>query len=255
MDISKKGLKGDEVRDLQRLLNQKGFNLDVDGIFGYQTYNAVKAFQSANLDKHGRPLVVDGNVGLLTWWSLTNPRTAEAPQVIDYSLMPNVSFKGSDIGRKALQEAIKEMNDGAGEIGGNNLGEYVAKYLEPAGFQPPRFWCAPFVSWCFLQASGGNKALMPFNYSIVARDIFNQFKQKGWVFQLNDGSGKIPEPGDIVCWWRINPKRWEGHIGFVHHSTNDGFLYTIEGNKSAKVQGFDYVTSRMDKLLGFGRAV
>ncbi|HLN18705.1 MAG TPA: peptidoglycan-binding domain-containing protein, partial [Patescibacteria group bacterium] len=110
MDISKKGLKGDEVRDLQRLLNQKGFNLDVDGIFGYQTYNAVKAFQSANLDKHGRPLVVDGNVGLLTWWSLTNPRTAEAPQVIDYSLMPNVSFKGSDIGRKALQEAIKEMN-------------------------------------------------------------------------------------------------------------------------------------------------
>ena len=33
----------------------------------------------------------------------------------------------------------------------------------------------------------------------------------------------------------------------------DGFLYTIEGNKSPKVQGFSYVFSRMDKLLGFGQ--
>jgi hypothetical protein len=29
-------------------------------------------------------------------------------------------------------------------------------------------------------------------------------------------------------------------------------LYTIEGNKSPRVQGFSYVSSRMDKLLGFG---
>ena len=32
----------------------------------------------------------------------------------------------------------------------------------------------------------------------------------------------------------------------------DGMLYTIEGNKSSKVQGFSYVLSRMEQLLGYG---
>jgi hypothetical protein len=29
-------------------------------------------------------------------------------------------------------------------------------------------------------------------------------------------------------------------------------VYTIEGNKSPRVQGFSYVLSRIEKLLGFG---
>ena len=44
----------------------------------------------------------------------------------------------------------------------------------------------------------------------------------------------------------------KGHIGLVHQAL-DGFLYTIEGNRSPMVQGFTYVLGRMDKLLGFGR--
>ena len=44
----------------------------------------------------------------------------------------------------------------------------------------------------------------------------------------------------------------KGHVGLVHQ-LRDGFLYTIEGNKSPKVHGFSYVFSRMDKLLGFGQ--
>jgi hypothetical protein len=31
-------------------------------------------------------------------------------------------------------------------------------------------------------------------------------------------------------------------------------LYTIEGNRSPRVQGFSYVFSRMEKLLGYGHA-
>lgn len=37
-------------------------------------------------------------------------------------------------------------------------------------------------------------------------------------------------------------------ISIVHH-LNDGFLSTIEGNKAAKVGGFSYVKTRMDKLF------
>jgi hypothetical protein len=44
---------------------------------------------------------------------------------------------------------------------------------------------------------------------------------------------------------------WQGHVGLVHQ-VKDGMLYTIEGNRSPRVQGFSYVLSRMDKLLGFG---
>jgi len=252
MDVLKKGSTGEKVEELQKLLNEKGFQLLVDGIFGNDTYKAIKAFQSQNLDRHGRPLTVDGKVGPLTWWSLNNPKPIVTHPAIDYSNMPDVSLGGSDIGRNALREAINEMKSGAREIGGNNSGEFVAKYLEPAGLVPPQNWCASFVSWCFLQAVGGNKGDMPFKYSPGARNILSQFKRKGWAYNLNDDSEKIPEPGDIIAWWRGTVTGWMGHIGLVHHFAG-GFVYTIEGNRSSKVEGFDYVATRIDRLLGFGR--
>ena len=69
----KKGAKGPEVMELQRLLLQRGYSVDVDGDFGPKTFAAVKAFQSQNLDQHGQPLKIDGDVGPLTWWSLATP--------------------------------------------------------------------------------------------------------------------------------------------------------------------------------------
>lgn len=41
----KKGLKGDDVRELQILLNGAGDNIEIDGSFGSKTLAAVKAFQ------------------------------------------------------------------------------------------------------------------------------------------------------------------------------------------------------------------
>ncbi len=61
----RKGARGDNVEELQALLNAKyGFSLDVDGVFGDKTVQAVKAFQSA----HG--LKADGIVGPKTWKAL-----------------------------------------------------------------------------------------------------------------------------------------------------------------------------------------
>src|SRR3989344_3951685 len=55
-------VQGNEVMELQKLLNSLGFGpLAVDGKFGPQTEAAVKAFQTAH-----PPLVVDGIVGPLT---------------------------------------------------------------------------------------------------------------------------------------------------------------------------------------------
>ncbi len=58
------GSSGDEVKKLQKSLNQKGYSLDVDGNFGSKTQAAVKDYQKKN------GLSVDGIVGNLTWGSL-----------------------------------------------------------------------------------------------------------------------------------------------------------------------------------------
>lgn len=251
MGLLTKGARGPEVSELQEVLRELDFNIQVTGIYDTPTFNAVKNFQSSHLDKHGLPLEVDGSVGDLTLWALRNPRAIVSNGVIDYSKMPDTVLGGSSIGRTALQFAIDELKARAGEQGGNNLGVFVKKYLQPAGLGEGNPWCAAFLSWCFLRASGGDKRAMPFKYSAGARNIYNQFKQKGWVFDGVDSARKI-EPGDIVAWWRTSLASGNGHIGIVHHF-QDGFIYTIEGNKAANVAGFSYVKTRMDKLLGYGR--
>jgi hypothetical protein len=247
MDVLKKGDQGKAVRDLQSELTQRGYPCDATGEFDALTVRAVKAFQSQNLDQHGQPLVVDGSVGPLTQWSLDHPKPfIETPSAVDYTVMPS---GGGKTGRAALAAAIGEIKQGAREIGGNNSGPFVRKYFKPVDMGTGDSWCAAFVSWCFYEASGEDVEKMPFPYTVGARAVLAQFKQRGWTH--DPGSGYVPVPGDIVVWWRVSLTGWQGHIGLVH-SVKDGMLYTIEGNRSPRVQGFSYVLSRVDQLLGFG---
>jgi hypothetical protein len=238
--------KGKAVEELTKALKQRGYLDKISTVFDRTVRAAVIEFQSRHLDERGRPLKVDGIVGPLTWWALENkPSDVIVPTPL--TKMPRSG--GSPRGRKALEAALSEMNKGAKEIGGNNKGPWVKKYLNnlaPEGSS----WCAGFVSWCFFQHSDG----IPFRYSVGARDIRNQFKNKGWLYDVTPGNQ--PQPGDIVVWWRGQKESWKGHIGLVHHATDGGILYTIEGNKGnfpAPVSPFDYVLGRMDRLLGFGR--
>ncbi|NEP91102.1 MAG: peptidoglycan-binding protein [Okeania sp. SIO2C2] len=60
----RQGSSGDDVKRLQMILNEMGYSLVVDSIFGSNTEAAVKGFQ-----KNSR-LEVDGIVGPLTWYAL-----------------------------------------------------------------------------------------------------------------------------------------------------------------------------------------
>ena len=245
-----KGAKGPDVRALQKLLTKRGYPCAECGIFETETYNAVRAFQSQNLDPRGQPLKIDGKVGPLTWWSLNHPKPLiETPAAIDYGKLPPKSAGGSSLGRRALEAAISELLKGAGEVGGNNCGPSVRKYLKPAGLPEGNSWCAAFVSWCYLQAAESDAGSMPFAYGASARGLLREFKDNGWTYA--PGSGYEPLPGDLVVWWRVRADGWQGHVGLVHQC-KDGILYTVEGNRGPKVQGFSYVYSRMDKLLGYG---
>ena len=58
------GSQGNDVKELQKILNQSGYKLTEDGIFGANTQKAVKDYQTKN------GLTVDGIVGTNTWGSL-----------------------------------------------------------------------------------------------------------------------------------------------------------------------------------------
>jgi hypothetical protein len=62
--LVRQGSRGSDVAELQRRLNDQGFELTADGIFGRRTDAAVRAFQQQNA------LDVDGIVGPLTWSAL-----------------------------------------------------------------------------------------------------------------------------------------------------------------------------------------
>lgn len=208
---------------------------------------AVMDFQARHLDPRGLPLVVDGIVGPLTWWALEQFEDYTEPPELPHLDIPDTG--GSTIGRDALAVALAEALDGAREVGANNFGPFVEKYLMRI-IPAPANWCAAGFSWCFHEACGD--AAMPFNYSLGARDIRNQFKRKGWTYEHGE---KDPEPGDAVFWWRGRPEGWMGHIGLVRKLDN-GILYTVEFNKGAfpaPVRGFEYVFSRMERVLGFGQ--
>lgn len=64
------GSQGSDVTELQKLLNQNGYGLNEDGIFGDKTQAAVKDYQQKN------NLNVDGIVGTNTWGSLNGTYTA-----------------------------------------------------------------------------------------------------------------------------------------------------------------------------------
>jgi hypothetical protein len=240
----REGSRGPAVEKLTRLLKKRGHFETIQQGFTREVRRAVEEFQARHVDELGRPLVSDGVVGPLTWWALeTNTEVLTSPDGIRFDIMP---FQGgSRRGRAALRAAIAELTAGAKEIGANDSGHFVKKYLNGI-LEPPANWCAGFVSWCYAQHPGG----IPFRYSLGARDIRTQFRDRRWLID-----GEIPEPGDIIVWWRGQPDGWKGHIGLVHHQSN-GIVYTIEGNKGAfpaRVRGFDYVLGRIEQFLGFGR--
>ena len=70
------GSQGSDVTELQKLLNQNGYTLDVDGIFGDKTQAAVKDYQKKN------NLAVDGIVGTNTWGALTAAQTGQTATTV-----------------------------------------------------------------------------------------------------------------------------------------------------------------------------
>jgi peptidoglycan hydrolase-like protein with peptidoglycan-binding domain len=197
--LIKLGSSGSTVRDLTTRLHALNLLDKVSSSFDPSVKTAVMVFQQNQVDELGVPLKVDGVVGPLTWWRLTHlsaPPQRSNALLTGHETLPS---GGGVKGREALRAALAEIKAGAGEIGGDNRGAFVRKYLNglaPEGKAGP--WCAGFVSWCCTQNVGGN----PLIYSVAARDLLRQAKDLGLAYIYGD---KDPEPGDLIIWKRFVP--------------------------------------------------
>ena len=104
------GSQGSDVTELQRLLNNNGYNLDVDGIFGDQTLSAVQKYQKAN------GLDVDGIVGNNTWSALTGGTAASTakPTAKDTGFQ-YADYQESDTVRQAQAMLQQQMDNKPGQ--------------------------------------------------------------------------------------------------------------------------------------------
>lgn len=100
----KNGDKGAAVSELQRLLNQYGYGLTVDGKFGPKTENAVRMFQASN----GLP--ADGICGADTWAALDSENKPSDSVSNEPENVPDGITNALAEARKRLYEAIAIIN-------------------------------------------------------------------------------------------------------------------------------------------------
>lgn len=96
------------VRQLQTLLNARGFELPADGMFGPVTEDAVRRFQ-----RH-EGLVEDGIVGALTWAALANETPLIIPTFETVYALDNPSLGRQEREATKYKEAIRQAAEAAG---------------------------------------------------------------------------------------------------------------------------------------------
>lgn len=160
----------------------------------------LETIQRLGVDAQGRILVVDGVLGPKTKGaSYLEPESVEHPLV---------------------SCALGELVLGAEEEGGNNLGQWVRKYMGKDWVGGP--WCAGFVSWCLDQTYDDPP------YIRGARRLANEVAEEGEQVGV-----RFIQPGDIISWKRSSGGSYAGHIGIVCAVTCD-HVYSIEGNAGPK---------------------
>jgi hypothetical protein len=201
------------VKEIQILLNKYGSGpIVVDGIFGKETFHAVKKYQSNHCDGQGHPLVIDGKIGLQTWSSLFEEEFIQA-----------------ETSNELYGEVIRIAT---GEIGvredpiGSNEGERIDEYLRSVDMAPGYPWCAAFVYWCFMTASMNLYIRNPLPRTAGCMQLWKKSVDVRITLKEALQNPSLIVPGLIFIISRGDGK---GHTGIITGVQN-GFIQTIEGN-------------------------
>ena len=212
------------VTALQQQLTARGFSpLDALGVFGPQTEAAVKLFQTRNVDREGRPLKQDGEIGPLTWAALFGDDT------VPDRLTPSSPLLKAVLGQAASQVGVLEKPKNS------NSGPEVNEYLKRAGVSidlpaEKKPWCCAFVYWCFDQAARDEHRANPMVRTAGCLDHWVRADRARRIDAARavDDPGLI-EPGMIFV---MDFGSGHGHTGLVEEVAG-GLLHTIEGNTDA----------------------
>ena len=135
----REGSRGEDVKRLQTLLNNEGYSLDVDGIFGEKTQSAVRQYQ------RNQGLGVDGIVGTNTWGALTgggSGGSGTTSGVVDVTQPPTTSTTpggNAVIGGYNFttprptytpSQAVTDAENALKEWEANRPGDYVSQYQD-----------------------------------------------------------------------------------------------------------------------------
>lgn len=203
------------VREIQKKLNENGCGpIDVDGDFGPKTFNAVKLFQSRFTDQEGRPLIIDGKVGPLSWITLFKLK-AIGPEPGPLS----------DFTKKVLSKAKSQIGV-MEKPRGSNSGPEVDAYLKSVGLGPGYAWCAAFTYWCFNEAYKNSGKSNPAYKTAGVLSHWTNTKGKKISASAAFADPSLVKPGQVFI---MSYGGGLGHTGIVE-SVNGGYLTTIEGN-------------------------
>jgi peptidoglycan hydrolase-like protein with peptidoglycan-binding domain len=218
------GSKGKSiVMQIQEQLNALGCGpIDVDGDFGRNTERAVKLFQGRFTDTDGRPLVVDGEVGPITWTALFGAETVVSDPLPASTLLDRALQIAS------TQVGVREQPKGS------NRGPEVDEYLRAVGLNPAHgsfAWCVAFAFWCFKEAARDLGRANPLVKTAGVLDHWNKAGQKG-IQRITTakavGNPALVRPGHLFV---MDFGGGLGHLGIVERVAG-GRIVTIEGNSN-----------------------
>ena len=135
-----------------------------------------------------------------------------------------------------LKIAFNEL--GTEEIVGNEHNPEVLKYAKDTGIKGITSdeipWCSTFVNWVAFKAG------LQFSGKPNARSWLNIGRKVS-----------VPEPGDIVVFWRESPQSWKGHVAiFLGISIDKKRVYCLGGNQGNRVSVSAY---RLNTVLSYQR--
>lgn len=185
--------------------------------FGAQFKALVKLFQSQNVDRAGRPLEVDGEVGSMTWGALFG---GKLPEITSGSLA--VAALGMAVSQLGVLE----------DPPGSNRGPMVDKYLQSTSTPPGNFWCMAFVFWCFREAAAAAGKDNPFPRTAGCLDAWRRVRISQPARLISRAAAiadpDLVRPGQVFI---LDHGGGLGHTGFVRQSFGGPFR-TVEGNSN-----------------------
>jgi len=208
------------VKAVQIALNAHGCGpLAENGRFDAKTAVAVKLFQARFTDLDGLPLVVDGEVGSITW-----------PVLFGEDTVPTTDIPSSPLLAGALETARSQIGV-LERPPGSNRGPQVDEYVKRVGLNPAGAfaWCAAFVYFCFDEAADSLERTNPVVKTGGVLDHWTKAGARGIKRVMAARAVQNPvlvQPGQIFV---IDTGGGAGHTGLVLEVIG-GKLVTIEGN-------------------------